>query len=369
MLLNESCQLWCSTVSGLVFGLALYIVASWSKKKHNKPSSFTKGLLAEKLEAEEGCRKICLSLSTAKYTNDEAECAEQMRHIIMAFDLKYDTLASNPEHLLRANRHIHPSDHGALGTRFTVQYNLFGGSIVALGTDEQRQQLYDTQSRGELGCFAFTEKGAGVLSGAGVETIAKYDASRKLFVITSPTESSTKTWISQVCLICSSVRMMLQVAFLLFVHDVLIFVGCNVLYSKGMYAEHAVILASLIMPDGSDKGPHLFFSRIQNRNSKTGALTAVNNSIKITSLPTKTALLGLDNAYIAFDGFEVPRAQLLSRFSWVDEQGQYGQALPAGSRRMLDLLISRLLTGRVCLSEYTVAQAKVSLSVCRSASQ
>lgn len=79
-----------------------------------------------------------------------------------------------------------------------VQYNLFAGSIVALGTDEQRQQLYDTQDKGELGCFAFTEIGAGVLSGAGVETTATYDPEREVFRIISPTPSSSKTWISQV---------------------------------------------------------------------------------------------------------------------------------------------------------------------------
>ncbi|CAE7342531.1 ACX3.2, partial [Symbiodinium microadriaticum] len=126
-----------------------------------------------------------------------------------------------------------------------VQYNLFAGSIVALGTDAQRELLYATQDRGELGCFAFTEIGAGVLSGAGVETTAIYNEFTQTFTITSPTSSSRKTWISQ-----------------------------------GVFAEHAVILANIIMPDGSDKGPHLFFARIQNRNESTGELTAVNSGIQ-----------------------------------------------------------------------------------------
>ena len=54
------------------------------------------------------------------------------------------------------------------------------------------------QAAGELGCFAFTESGAGVLSGAGCETTAVYDATRDAFVINSPTTSSRKNWISQV---------------------------------------------------------------------------------------------------------------------------------------------------------------------------
>ena len=86
-----------------------------------------------------------------------------------------------------------------------------------------------------------------------------------------------------------------------------------------MFAEHAVILANLIMPNEKDekdrnKGPHLFYTRIQNRNEITGDLTPINDSIKLTSLPSKTALWGLDNAYIQFDHFEVPRTDLLSKF-------------------------------------------------------
>lgn len=125
-----------------------------------------------------------------------------------------------------------------------------------------------------------------------------------------------------------------------------------------MFAEHAVILADVIMPSGENVGPHLFYTRIQNRDAQTGQMTAL-RGVKVTSLPEKTALKGLDNAYIQFNQFEVPRDALLSRFSSVEEDGSYKLNLPPGTKRMLDLLISRLLTGRVCLSEFTVAYAQV----------
>lgn len=130
-----------------------------------------------------------------------------------------------------------------------------------------------------------------------------------------------------------------------------------------MFAEHAVILANVIMPNLDEKernkGPHLFFTRIQNRNSLTGDMTPINSSIKLHSLPPKTALWGLDNARIEFHNFEVPRTDLLSRFSRVEDDGTYTLNLPPGNKRMLDLLLSRLLTGRVCLSEYTIGVARV----------
>jgi alkylation response protein AidB-like acyl-CoA dehydrogenase len=54
------------------------------------------------------------------------------------------------------------------------------------------------QTEGSLGCFAFTERGAGVLSGAAMETTAHFDAAKGDFVIHSPTPGAQKTWISQV---------------------------------------------------------------------------------------------------------------------------------------------------------------------------
>ena len=78
-------------------------------------------------------------------------------------------------------------------------------------------------------------------------------------------------------------------------------------------------------------------------------------------LPTKTSLPGLDNAYISFDHFEVPRSALLNRFSGVDEHGNYVTNFPSGAKRMLDVLLSRLLTGRICLSEFTTSYAQMLL--------
>ena len=71
-------------------------------------------------------------------TESEADCAEQMRQIVRSKALPYSALIEDPGALLRASKHMRDSRHGALWTRFTVQYNLYSGSIVALGSDEQR---------------------------------------------------------------------------------------------------------------------------------------------------------------------------------------------------------------------------------------
>jgi acyl-CoA oxidase len=276
-----------------------------------RPSSEPENKIAPECEALIG------ALNGAAATDDEAECAQQMRDILASKEtLSFRSLVDEPQQLLQCSEHMCNSAPGALWTRFTVSYNLYAGSVVALGSDEQRAELFALQS--ELGCFAFTEKGAGVLSGAGVETTATYDTKTDNFIIHSPTPSASKVWISQ-----------------------------------GLQAERAVILAELII-DGEKKGPHLFWARIAERG---GGPSRTVPGVTCTTLPPKMALRGLDNAYITFDSFAVPRSSLLSRFCEVERGGAYTLKLPDGVGRMLDLLISRLLTGRICLSEGTIAYA------------
>ena len=57
--------------------------------------------------------------------------------------------------------------------------------------------LDQLQERGELGCFALTEVGAGVLSGFIVETTATWSDARNSFAIHTPSLSAEKNWISQ----------------------------------------------------------------------------------------------------------------------------------------------------------------------------
>ena len=167
----------------------------------------------------------------------------------------------------------------------------------------------------------FPRSGAGVMSGAACETTATFDTAKGDFIIHTPHAAAAKNWISQ---------------------------GCH--------AESAVILANLIDSGGTNRGPHLFWARIgtMQRNKSVAPLKGVT----VGSVPTKTALASLDNAVISFDAFRVPASSLLSRYAEVDAtSGAYVARLPKGCSRMEDVLISRLLTGRIVLSEYTLSVA------------
>ena len=72
-----------------------------------------------------------------------------------------------------------------------MHYNLFAGTVVALGSEEHFDVLETASNRGEIGCnFCLTEKYAGVNSGLVVETTAEYDEKTKEFVFHSNSEGA-----------------------------------------------------------------------------------------------------------------------------------------------------------------------------------
>ena len=226
------CCLWSTPGVVSIFVSIFVVVLHFFRKTKSKLDLRTKKLLTIINTVPDQCKPCISALLDAQITSDENVCAEQMRNLIQSGCLPYNSLATNPELLLSMSTNCGDAQtNGALWTRFTVQYNLFAGSIVALGSTAQRDALYRTQTTGDLGCFAFTEAGAGVLSGAAFESTAVFDRSSQTFTINCPTPSSQKRWISQ-----------------------------------GQFAEHAVIAANLMVTkDGQvdSLGPHLFFTRIQ----------------------------------------------------------------------------------------------------------
>lgn len=213
------------------------------------------------------------------------------------------------EHVMRGSAlklfHLHREYahyiEGGLGVRVTVQLNLFSGSVANLGSIEQQTWLSGVLSRGELGCFILTERGAGVLSGLMVETTATWTKDGYVLDSPEPLGSSRKTWISQ-----------------------------------GLVAKWGVVIARLLLP-GVDKGPHAFVIEM----STPGIL-------KEDMLP-KTEFNGLDNAMIWFEKCKLPHSALLSGISSVNEEGAYLLTNPKVPFRFEDVA-QRLLSGRICIA-------------------
>jgi alkylation response protein AidB-like acyl-CoA dehydrogenase len=240
--------------------------------------------------------------------------AEQLRQLTKTGLLKFTDIKNNPDHFFEAHRHV--VNHAPLGSgfwvRFTVHYNLCFGSVLAVGSDEQIKQLDDLQKRGLLGCFALTEKLAGVNSGMVVQTTAEWDDATHEFVIDSPTEGSHKNWISQ-----------------------------------GLVADLACVVADLRVA-GKSYGPHAFLVEFR----KDGKVVP---NIELADMGVKTVGNDLDNAWIAFHKLRVPHSTLLSRYAEV-KPGNGGTYISKakGFTNMM-MIGQRLFTGRIAVAQAAMA--------------
>ena len=158
--------------------------------------------------------------------------AAVLRDLIGRNLLSYTDMRDNPERFFEAHRLLSKRLVGGFGIRFTVQYNLFAGSILGLGGEAQVATLGQLQRERTLGCFALTEKGAGVNSGLVVNTTAIWDPVARNFVLHTPDELARKAWISQ-----------------------------------GLTASQMVVIADLIVA-GKSHGPHAFLMPLRDEHGQ-----------------------------------------------------------------------------------------------------
>jgi len=238
-------------------------------------------------------------------------CAGRLRLLLKQNYLRLEELGAS-EAFFAAHRVLAKLRLGSLGIRLTVQYNLFAGSIMGLGSERQVQWLHEVQQRGELGCFLLTEQSAGVLSGLVVETVAQWDQQLRVFVLNTPAGEeggefppASKMWISQ-----------------------------------GLSAKWGICIARL-MANGSDHGPHAFLLDMESEGVVRGDMGG------------KTTFNGLDNAFVRLDGLRLPADALLSKFCRMNKKGDYEFE---GDRPPTFLMVAqRLLSGRICISDAAIS--------------
>ena len=83
----------------------------------------------------------------------------------------------------------------SLVIKFGVQFGLWGGSVLRLGTDYHHRKYLPATATVELpGCFAMTEIGHGS-NVRDLETVAVYDPATQEFDLHSPTFTAGKNYI------------------------------------------------------------------------------------------------------------------------------------------------------------------------------
>lgn len=256
----------------------------------------------------------------ADHTHDESSAL--IRKLEKKRLLLFTDIRDNPERFFLAFRLLaerSPEVGPGFITRLNVHFNLFGGTVMAVGSPEQVAMLDEMQEKGLLGCFALTEKLAGVKSGAVVNTTAFWDESKNMFRIDTPTEGSQKNWISQ-----------------------------------GYTADKAVVIADLHV-GGKSCGPNGFIIDLR----KDGQVTP---GIELGDMGQKTVGNDLDNAWIKFTSVMVPKSALLSRYSDIID-GVYESK--AKGITTMGMIGQRLFTGRVTVAQQAQTFAMKMLNATR----
>jgi acyl-CoA oxidase len=201
-----------------------------------------------------------------------------------------------------------------------VQFGLFGGAILHLGTKHHHDaHLADLVAGRTMGCFAMTESGHGSNVQA-LGTVATYDTAAEEFVITTPDDASRKDYIG----------------------------------NAAVHAELAVVFAQLEV-DGVGHGVHAFVVPIREDGR-------VRTGVRIEDCGPKMGLNGVDNGRLWFDGVRVPRTALLNQFAEVTPEGRYLSPIDNPNKRFFTML-GTLVQGRVCVGGAGINAAKVALAI------
>ncbi|MER7010431.1 acyl-CoA dehydrogenase [Saccharopolyspora sp. NPDC000359] len=202
-----------------------------------------------------------------------------------------------------------------------VQWGLFGGAVVALGTERHHERyLRDIISLELPGCFAMTETGHGS-DVQNLRTTATYDPESQEFVVHTPHESARKEYIG----------------------------------NAARDGRMAVVFAQLIT-GGEGHGVHALLVPIRDDNGNPLP------GVQITDCGRKAGLNGVDNGRIVFDQVRVPREALLNRYGDVAPDGTYSSPIASKGKRFFTML-GTLIRGRVSVAGTAGSATKLALEI------
>jgi acyl-CoA oxidase len=209
----------------------------------------------------------------------------------------------------------------SLTIKFGVQFGLFGGSVLWLGTKKHHEKYLEKIGKLQLpGCYAMTETGHGS-DVRNLETTATYDAKSAEFIIHSPNEESSGKE----------------------------FIG------NALHGKMATVFAQLIVK-GENHGIHALLVPLRD---DSGNLLP---GVRIEDCGYKLGLNGVDNGKIWFDKVRVSRENLLNRFGDVDEKGNYNSPIENPAKRFFTML-GTLVGGRVSVPRAGLSAAKSALTI------
>src|SRR3954465_8347484 len=202
-----------------------------------------------------------------------------------------------------------------------VQFGLFGGAILHLGTERHHETYLSDVAMMDLpGCFAMTESGHGSNVQA-LRTTATYDPATQEFVVHTPDDDARKDYIGN--------------------------------------AARDGRIAAVFAPrvgGGEARGVHALLVPLRDDDG------TVLDGIRIEDCGAKLGLDGVDNGRIWFDHVRVPGEALLDRYAQVSPDGEYTSAIENPTKRFFTML-GTLIQGRVSVCGASISATKVALDI------
>ena len=273
------------------------------------------------------------------YPSDTATVLQQLRTVVATLHSQQALASLDPYNLIVLHERLAYTNSNDVVNWFTVQFNLFAGSISALGTSTHMALVQDARELKKLGCFALTEKSAGVLSGLLCETIAYYNHETNKIVIHTPNDDAKKCWIS---------------------------------YAGNSEIEYAVVFAKWCQASKSNGGklvpidtrvgklfltPHVVAFVVRIRNDGT-----LLRGISVQECYTRSDFRSNCFGTITFTEFSASPDSLLDRYCSLDTTN--GSLVVADNcPKLFFKLSNRLLVGRLCLAATALVCGRAALQL------
>ncbi|CAG9784032.1 unnamed protein product [Diatraea saccharalis] len=244
-------------------------------------------------------------------TDEEKRITQlQLKRINQYKFLTNETFRSNYSKKTRALMTINEAVNSlnpSVSVKMAIGIYLVSNALLSLGT-VRHLKFYEATilNREILASIALTEIAHGSDAKL-MRTTATYDPATKQFVIHTPDFEAAKCWVGNL----------------------------------GKTCTHSLLFAQLITPDGTNHGLHGFLVPVRDP-----ATLEVYPGLIIGDMGEKIGVHGIDNGFIMFNHYRIPRENLLNRTADVTEDGVYESSFSDPSR-ILGAALENLSAGRV----------------------
>ncbi|VVC94362.1 unnamed protein product [Leptidea sinapis] len=170
----------------------------------------------------------------------------------------------------------------SLSVKTSLTFRMFSNTIQGSGKPHHYHFIEDIEKAKIGGCFALTEVAHGS-NAKGMRTTATYCPQTRQFIMHSPDFEAAKFWVG----------------------------------SMGKCATHAIVYARLVSK-GKDHGLHSFVVPL--RDPKT---LKPYPGVTVGDIGEKIGLNGVDNGFVMFNKYRIPKDNALDKLGGVDDAGDY----------------------------------------------